>query len=131
MWNAGPGEEHHVTHVLVAVAGALGALARYGLGILLGPQAFPVATLTVNAVGSLALGFVTAMVVARGGAASPAVVALSVGFLGAFTTFSTFCVEALELLQSGHGGAAVIYVAGSVALGLSAAFLGYTLAGLW
>ena len=117
-----------MTYLLVAVAGGAGAAARFALGAVLGPRAFPFATLTVNVLGSFGLGLVTALAVTHGRASDPVVVALTAGFFGAFTTFSTFSLETLRLLQSGRVAAAIGYVAASVALGLLAATLGYLLA---
>jgi CrcB protein len=112
-----------VTALLVAVGGALGALSRYGVGALLGGRAFPWATLTVNVIGSLALGYVL------GGPATrwdPAVATtVTVGFLGAFTTFSTFSGETTALLRDGRAATALLYVAASVGLGLAGAAAGF------
>ncbi len=82
---------------LIALAGAAGALARYGIGQAVGPRTFPWATLAINVAGALALGFVLAGPIA---ARWPADItaAITVGFLGAFTTFSTFAYEATALL---------------------------------
>ena len=112
----------------IAVAGALGAVARYGLsGWVQGLSAgvFPWGTLIVNLLGCLLLGF--AFRVLQFSVLSPAVRgAVTVGFLGAFTTFSTFSFETLELVQEGRWGRALAYAGGSVVLGL----LG-VLVGLW
>ena len=111
----------------VALGGALGALARYGVANAIGTRAFPWATLTINVVGSFALGLVLAGAVGRWPAAVS--FAVTVGLLGAFTTFSTFSFEATELLREGRAAAAGAYVAASVVLGLLASAAGY-LAGL-
>ncbi len=114
--------------VLIALAGAVGALCRLGANNLIGTRPFPAATLTVNVVGCFALGLVSVWGAAR---LSPEVVAmLSVGFLGAFTTFSTFALDAVTLGSDGPAGLAVVYVGGSVALGLAAA-VGGQLVGRW
>lgn len=113
-----------MTYVLVAFAGALGALARYGIGLTLTGTLFPWATLTVNVVGSALLG----LLLGAGMRLDPSVVTvLGVGFLGAFTTFSTFSAEALLLLREGRGSAALAYVAGSLTLALGASAAGYVL----
>jgi CrcB protein len=111
----------------VAVGGALGALARYGLASAIGSRSFPWATLVINVAGSFALGAVLAGAAGRWPAAASFFV--TVGFLGAFTTFSTFSFEATELLREGRAAAAGAYVAASVVLGLLASVAGY-LAGL-
>jgi CrcB protein len=118
-----------VNLVLIAAAGALGALARYGLTGWVQARAgfFPWGTLAVNVLGSLLLGFafryLETMVV-------PAEwrEALIIGFLGAFTTFSTFSYEAVALAQDGDLGRAASYVAASVVLGLVAVLVGLGLA---
>ena len=107
---------------LIAVAGAAGALCRLGANNLFGTRPFPVATLAVNVGGCFLLGLVAVWGSTR---VSPdAVSALSVGFLGAFTTFSTFALDALTLEATDRLGLAVVYVACSVALGLGAAVVG-------
>ncbi|MDP8953807.1 MAG: CrcB family protein [Actinomycetota bacterium] len=108
---------------MIAVAGAAGALCRAGVNTVVGPRSFPLATLAVNVVGSFALGVLVAWGSTR---LSPEVLsALTVGFLGAFTTFSTFTFEALTLSNEGRTGVALTYVAVSLALGLTAAAVGH------
>ncbi|HEU4841497.1 MAG TPA: fluoride efflux transporter CrcB [Ilumatobacteraceae bacterium] len=111
---------------LLAVAGAAGALARYGIGQAVGPRSFPWATFAINVTGALALGFVLAGPIA---ARWPADIttAITVGFLGAFTTFSTFAYEATALLRDDRPVAAFTYVASSLVVGLVASALGYVL----
>lgn len=115
------------TTALVALAGALGAVSRYAVGTALAGRAFPWATLTVNVVGSLVLGVVLATAADRW---DPAITtAVAVGFLGAFTTFSTFSVETVALVRDGRAGTALLYVAASLVLGFGAAAVGYTAGG--
>lgn len=115
----------------VAIAGALGALTRYGVGLLVGERsagAFPWATLIVNVSGSLALGALAVALSGRLGV-SPAVrTAVTVGFLGAYTTYSTFSLETVRLIEEGAVATAVIYVVVSVFAGLLAAWIGLTAA---
>lgn len=107
--------------LLVALAGAAGALARYGIGTTLGVRSFPWATLGINVAGSFVLG-----VVLGSQRWSPtATTAIAIGFLGAFTTFSTFAFEGTALLRDDRPVAAATYVALSVGLGLAAAGLGW------
>jgi CrcB protein len=114
--------------VWIALGGALGALARYGLaGWVQDGTAgtFPWGTLIVNVLGCFLLGF--AIRVLQLSALSPALRgAVTVGFLGAFTTFSTFSLEAIGLIQEERWARAAGYLGGSVALGLVA-----VVAGLW
>ena len=110
---------------LIAVAGAAGALCRLGANNLFGTRPFPVATLAVNVVGCFLLGLVAVWGATQ---MSPdAVSALSVGFLGAFTTFSTFALEAVNLEEAHRWGLAIVYVTCSVVLGLGAALAGQLL----
>jgi CrcB protein len=121
------------------LAGALGVLARYGLSVgiqewvgnwggrtFLGAS-FPLGTLVINVCGSLLLSFLTALVLA--GAVKPEWrLILGTGFLGAFTTFSTFELESEHLLAWGQWKAAGVYVAGNLLLGFGAILLGRFLA---
>lgn len=113
--------------VLIAVAAAAGALSRYGVGTVLAGRSFPWATLSVNLSGSFVLGLLLPYAVARGWSET-ALLPMSVGFLGAYTTFSTFSYEAVTLLRDHRAPAALAYVAASVGGGLLAASLGYALA---
>jgi CrcB protein len=112
---------------LVALGGAAGAVARYWLSGLVyrfaGPG-FPWGTLVVNVLGCFAIGIV--VVALESTLQSPAVrAAVAIGFLGAFTTFSTYSYEALALLQDGEWARAGAYVGGSVVLGLLAVAAGF------
>ena len=109
----------------VAVGGAMGAVARYGVGLLLGPSSghepagpvhFPWATLCVNVLGCAAIGALLGVGGAREWLTSPMRLLWVTGFLGAFTTFSTFGYETLRLVDRGQGGMALLYVAGSLLL---------------
>lgn len=110
--------------VLLAAAGAAGALARYGIATAVGTRSFPWATLLINVAGSLALGYVLGGPVAARWPGTPTLV-VGVGFLGAFTTFSTFAFEATGLLRDDRPLAALAYVAASLTAGLAASALGY------
>lgn len=108
---------------LVAVLGAAGACTRYGIGVWVGAATFPWATLGINVGGSFALGVV--LVAGPEWLSSDAVVGIAVGFLGAFTTFSTFGYETQTMLRTGRAGEATAYVVASVVLGVAAAAAGY------
>lgn len=117
------------TLVAVATGGALGALGRYLLAGAVqraAGDAFPWGTLSVNILGSLLLGILFGLV-ERGSFAPEFQALLAVGLLGSFTTFSTFSLESLTLIQSGDWLRAGLYVCGSVALGLAMAGLGMRL----
>ena len=119
-----------MTLAYVALGGALGALARYGISGWVYDrmgESFPWGTLVVNLVGCLALGLVIRWL--QVSALSPEVRPfLTIGVLGAFTTFSTFSYETVALLQEGQWLRAGLYMGGSVVLGLIAMVAGMALA---
>ena len=111
----------------VALGGAAGALARHGVSSAVAAAfgtRFPLGTLVVNVAGSFAMGWLFALFIGRVDLSPELRLLLTTGLLGAFTTFSTFSVETLVLLQAGRWLAAVANVALSVALCLGAAWLG-------
>ena len=110
----------------VAVGGALGSVARYEIGRRFPVRAgeFPTSTLAINCAGSLILGFVLVVLVKRLPSSLYARAFLAVGVLGAFTTYSTFAVQACRLVADHHLATAVTFVVASVAGGLAAAWLG-------
>lgn len=110
-----------MTVVGVAFAGALGVLARYGLSSWLGSA--PWTIVAVNVAGSFLLG-----VLVGSGVSSDVRTVLGVGFLGGFTTFSTFSVDVFGLLEDGRVGRALVVVLVSVCGGVVAAGLGWSLA---
>ncbi|MEO7554995.1 MAG: fluoride efflux transporter CrcB [Acidimicrobiales bacterium] len=109
---------------LVALAGAAGALSRYGVGVAIGVRTFPWATLGINLAGSFVLGLVLTAGADRGWPETTTV-PLAVGFLGAFTTFSTFSYETQTFLRTDKVGQAAVYVSVSLVGGVVAAALGY------
>lgn len=111
---------------LVAAAGALGALSRYGIGLAVGVRSFPYATLLINVVGSAVLGYVLAGPGTHRWSPTTTT-AVAVGFLGAFTTFSTFSYETMTMVRTGRAATAGLYVALSLLLGVLAASGGYLL----
>lgn len=108
---------------LIGVAGAAGALARYGIGAAVGVRTFPWATLVINLAGSFLLGLLVAIVPAR--LSADVRLALAAGFLGAFTTFSTFSHESVTMVREGRVASAAAYVGISVVGGLAASAAGY------
>lgn len=109
----------------MAAAGACGALVRYGLGLAVGPVTFPWVTLVINVTGAFALGVVLTVGPARHWSPDLST-PIAVGFLGAYTTFSTFSWETFVLGRvEDRWLAALAYVGASVVLGLMAAWLGH------
>jgi fluoride exporter len=110
--------------VYVALAGAAGAVARYGLDLHFSRDAhhIPWVTFAINVGGSFALGAVVAVLDAHPHAALRP--GITIGLLGAFTTFSTFSLETYRLLDRGHVSLACAYSLGSLAAGLAAVTLG-------
>jgi len=115
------------TVLLVAGAGALGAVSRYGVS-LWALRAFgdrlPFGTLLVNVVGCLLLGFLLQAGIESPGLSREVKVALGTGFLGSFTTFSTFGVQTVRLAERGEWGSALLNVALNVVVGIGCAWLG-------
>ncbi len=109
---------------LVAAAGAVGALTRYGIGVWVGVRSFPWTTLGINITGSFLLGLLLTVGTERGWSET-ATVPLAVGFLGAYTTFSTFSYETQTFLRTDRTGTALVYIGVSVVGGIAAAALGY------
>jgi fluoride exporter len=112
-----------VTLVMIAIGGAAGAVARYlvdGWVLDRTGAGFPYGTLVINASGSFLLGFLAALTIDR--AVLPAEIRgpVLIGFLGAYTTFSTLMLESWRLLEAGQDGAALANLAGSVLLGMVA-----------
>ena len=114
---------------VIAVGRAVGALARYGVANLVSvaPDSFPWATLVINLTGSIALGAVVGAVLPRFASNPYLKPLLATGFLGAYTTFSTFSTEIVLRVKDGHPGLAAVYALASLAGGISAATVGLTL----
>lgn len=117
--------------IAIAGGGAVGALARFwvsgGVYALLG-KSFPWGTLVVNVLGSFAMGFLFVVFLERLAAAPEWRAAVLVGFLGAFTTFSSFSIETLALMEQGYLGRALANVLVSVVVCVLACWLGAVLA---
>lgn len=115
---------------LIFLAGGLGSVLRYGVARWAHGLAggwFPVGTLTVNVAGSLLLGFLTPWLLAGGPSGivdESHRVAILVGLLGGFTTFSTYAYETTALSQQGRPGLALANLLLTNALALAAAWLG-------
>lgn len=120
--------------LLIAAGGALGSLARYavsGLVQRLGDGAFPIGTLTVNVVGCFAIGLLHALFSGPYLIREEYRIALTIGLLGGFTTFSSFGWETFALASDGEGFRAVMNLLLSITLGFTATWIGYRLAIRW
>ncbi len=111
----------------IAVGGAVGAVARFGVsaaaGHLLGAR-LPWGTLAVNVLGSICLGVLLEWFACRQGTDERLQILLTTGLMGAFTTFSTFSVETIRLIQRGDLGWGAANVLGNVVLSLLGAAAG-------
>ncbi len=117
-----------MTLVLLAVAGALGALARYGVSLAAlrwAPATFPWGTLGVNLLGCFLLGYLADLAIEDPTMATRTRAVLGTGFLGAFTTFSTFGVETFRALAAGEPGVAAANVGINVIGGIALAAAGF------
>jgi len=117
--------------IWVGIGGAVGAILRYSVSGYVQSQikigTFPLGTLAVNVLGCFLLGFLSQVVAGSGRLPSEGALFLLVGMLGAFTTFSTFSKEAVDLLTHGQITAALVDIAVHVVLGLTAVGGGYEL----
>jgi CrcB protein len=116
--------------VLVALGGGAGSVLRYGVGRLsvhyLGPTSVW-GTFLVNVTGSFALGLFIALALEKFAIPVQLRALIAVGLLGGYTTFSTFSLESVQLLESGQLLRAAASLLGNLALGLAAAYLGLLL----
>lgn len=114
--------------LLVGAGGALGAMARYGIASLFGrlwPMSFPLATLLINITGSIAMGiFVGLLAKLLPANQEPLRLFVAIGILGGFTTFSSFSLDTITLIERGDVIPAIAYVALSVVVCLIGLYLG-------
>jgi CrcB protein len=121
-----------MTVLAVAIAGAIGAPARYLVERAISDRSgrhFPWGTLVVNVTGSLALGFLTGLALYHGLASTPKAV-IGTGFIGAYTTFSTYAYETVDVAERSSSRLAGAYAVGSIVVGVAAATLGLALAAI-
>ena len=116
--------------VLVGLGGAFGAICRYLLGVqavrTFGPG-YPWGTYAANVVGGLLMGVLVGVLAYRGGDQEKWRLLLGVGVLGGFTTFSSFSLEVVQMLEARNFAQAAGYIAGSVVLAIGAVFIGMML----
>jgi CrcB protein len=120
--------------VLIFLGSGIGGVGRYALGGWVqryGNGSFPAGTLVVNVIGCLLIGFLTGGFSGRLLIREEYRIALIVGVLGGFTTFSAFGMETFALLNDGQFARATMNVAASVGAGLAAVWIGYRLAEHW
>lgn len=120
--------------LLIGAGGFFGAIARFGLSgfaqrlFASGERLFPLGTLAVNVIGCFALGFLNQVLEERFLVRPEVRIALTVGFLGAFTTFSTYGFETFAMLNDGNWRGALLNFTLQNGVGLLAVFVGYRLA---
>lgn len=110
------------TVIWVALGGAIGSAARYGLAGAVNYRSHPWGTVAVNVIGALVLGVLVGLWGFR--ADSDLRIGIAVGLIGGFTTFSTFAVDVIHLWEHGHTVEAVVSVAITLVAGLAAAVAG-------
>lgn len=112
--------------IAIAIGGAIGAMGRFAVTAYAFPvmaNRFPAGTLAANLVGSFLIGVCYILIIEKGSLAPEWRNWLMAGFLGAFTTFSTFALDAVNLWQNGHGATALTYVVISVLGSIAAVVL--------
>ena len=116
-----------MTYVFIALFAIIGAFARYGQSIvvqgMLG-RSFPFATLSINVLGSFLMGFLFFETLERINLSPELRTGILTGGLGAYTTFSTFSLESLNLIENGEMVKAGLYIGASVVLSIAAAIFG-------
>jgi CrcB protein len=124
--DAGPARPSGRVVLAVAAGGALGAPARYEMSRLIhvAKDTFPVATFWTNISGSLLLGFVLIVILGRYPTSRYLRPFVAVGFIGAYTTMSTYMVETALLVKDGHADLGILYALFSLAAGFVAVWLG-------
>lgn len=115
--------------ILIALGGALGALGRYWVSGVLNNAEYrlPLGTMTVNVVGSFLMGICFVLILEKAKLSPEMRPLLMTGFMGAFTTFSTFSLETVAMIQEGHMMSALIYILLSLILCLVALYAGLAL----
>lgn len=109
--------------LFVGLGGAIGAVLRYGMGLIPYKGNFPLLTLLINLIGAVGIGFIAGLA-ARKNMSEYTVLFLKTGLCGGFTTFSTFSLEAYTLFKNGAVCLAILYIALSVLLSLVGIALG-------
>ena len=116
-----------VNLLLVGAGGFFGAISRYGVSQIFPATKFHYGTLAVNLIGCLLIGIAFGFL-ERDGIGKPAQLLLVTGFLGGFTTFSTFGLDTLKMIHDGAFASAVLYVGISAVLGIALVVVGFEIA---
>lgn len=111
--------------LLVFLGGGVGSILRYACTLFIPSTPFPWATLAVNAIGSLLIGFFSAKFYPTGSNASSLYLLLATGLCGGFTTFSTFSKESFNLMQQQQWATFFLYIIGSIVLCLGSIAVGF------
>ncbi|PDY43650.1 fluoride efflux transporter CrcB [Bacillus wiedmannii] len=117
-------------YIIVGIAGILGALSRYYLSLTIHTSwnhSFPLATLLINLAGCFLLAWLTTYIARLNILSSEVITGVGTGFIGSFTTFSTFSVETIQLINHSEWSIAFLYVSCSILGGLIMSGIGYTL----
>lgn len=133
---ANVGQQPGIRAPLAIALGAIaGALTRYYFSMWLAKRLgseFPYSTLVVNVTGCLVMGFFATLTLEKLVTVSTELrLLVAVGFLGSYTTFSTYSLDSLYLLRDRHPNVALLYLLGSAAVGIFSAYLGSLLARFW
>ncbi len=120
-------EKRFWEYLAIGCGGFIGTMARFFVGQLFSSSPFPVGTMLINLSGSLFLGWFATVAGNRFPMPEDMRLAVAVGFVGAYTTFSTYMLESNRMLEDGAGWRAMFYILGSVILGLLAVRLGVIL----
>ena len=113
-----------INYIIVGLGGIFGAMSRYAVGSFMSGLVFPYGTLSVNLIGSFFLSFIAYGSLLKWSLPKKHLLAINTGFIGAFTTFSTFSVDTLKLMLNGKYITALIYVLTSAIFGLALSWFG-------
>ena len=116
--------------LFVALGGAVGAVGRYALSLIPVRTGFPFITLITNILGAVAIGFIAGLLSARDNLSPNVSLFWKTGVCGGFTTFSTFSLEAWQLMEKGNYVLSVLYAALSVICCIAGVWIGRKLSGL-
>ncbi len=110
--------------IVVGLGGFVGAVCRYLIGLIPVNEAtvFPIKTFIINIVGCIVIGMITVVATKNNTLSPQLLLFLKVGICGGFTTFSTFALETAELMKSGNALIALVYMVGSILIGVGVIF---------